>query len=460
MNITSPQFALFALVTLFIYYLLPRRAQNGLLLLASYVFLASWALEFAAVFALLTLVNFWLAQRLPQNRAALGAGVVVNVAALVFFKYSAWFLPDGALGLKILLPVGLSFYIVQAISYLMDIHKGLAEPERDPLDFALYMAYFPRVTSGPIERARDFLPRLKTPRRLDEDLFARSITLLLLGIFRKMVLADVLLTFLPQDIFATPDAYNTPDLWLWLFVYAFALYNDFAGYTNIARGVSGFFGIELSANFNTPYLARNFTEFWQRWHISLSDWLRDYIFTPLLRGLLRRKFNTRHPLTIVAPPMATMLVSGLWHDASWNMLLWGGLHGLFQVYERLRAVWRPSPPPQNHPAWRQVGAIALVVLLSVLAWVPFRMQPAIALDYWRGMVGTGTPTLDTIAIIALFLIFVTLCLDVFQYRKGELAFTQYPPIVKAVFINIVIFSVILATAAQGSAPPPFIYQGF
>ncbi|HLA44411.1 MAG TPA: MBOAT family O-acyltransferase, partial [Aggregatilineales bacterium] len=401
MSITSLSFAGFSLAILIIYYLLPRRPQNILLLAASCIFLVSWAWEFAAVFAVLTLLNFGLSHQLqennPRRKWSLRGGVILNIAALGYFKYSGYFIPQfleglDQLGIKtesgflqILLPVGLSFYIVQVISYLLDINKKLIEPEDDLIDFALYMVYFPRVTSGPIERARDFLPKLKQARVVDDAVFTRSFALVLLGLVRKVAIADVLLSFIPEDVFITPKAFNAAELVIWLLVYAFALYNDFAGYTDIVRGISGFFGIELSRNFNTPYLARNFTEFWQRWHISLSDWLRDYIFTPLTRALLRRKYNSRHPITIIAPPLFTMLVSALWHNVAWNLILWGMLHGLYQVYERIRAVYFPSRPPQNHPAWRQVGAMILVFMLAVLAWVPFRMDLPVALDYWQGL---------------------------------------------------------------------------
>ena len=239
-------------------------------------------------------------------------------------------------------------------------------------------------------------------------------------------------------------------------------------YTNIVRGLSGFFGIEISANFKTPYLARNFTEFWQRWHITLSDWLRDYIFSPLLRGLLRRKYSSRHALTMIAPPMVTMFVSALWHDVSLNMILWGGLHGVYQVFERVRAVRAPSKPPQLHPGWRQVLGMSVVFVLAVMAWVPFRMEIGTALDYWRmlldpsgwGSIPAEFSLFHRFHVIVAVLILITLVMDITQYRKGELAVINWGSLPKAILINIAIFGIIIATAAQGDAPPPFIYQGF
>lgn len=483
MNVTSLEFAAFCAVSLAIYYLLPRRPQNLLLLLVSYLFLATWAVEFAVTFAILTAINFAVAHRLknPQGKWWLRAGILSNIGALLYFKYADFFVPEALEQLErvgvrtdsgviqILLPIGLSFFVVQAIAYLLDVNRGLSEPVRDPVNFAVFMAYFPRVTSGPIERARDFIPQLEKPRIVDNDQLATSFTLILFGLFRKVAIADMLLVVMPADVFSDPYSYSPPALALWLIAYGFTIYNDFAGYTNIIRGVSGLFGIQLVANFNTPYLSRNFTEFWQRWHISLSNWLRDYIFTPFMRALLRRKYNSRHPLTVVAPPMLTMFVSALWHDIALSMILWGLLHGLFQVLERVRGIWRPYPPPDQIPRWRQVGAMLVVFVLAVLAWVPFRATSLdLTFEYWGRLFSfpAWQSTLpdfvlwETFHVLALILCTVTVLLDVVQYRHGEFFFLKLPPLAKAVLINVIIFSIILATAAQGDAPPPFIYQGF
>lgn len=485
MNVTSLGFAGFTLLTLILYYALPRRAQNVLLLVASYAFLATWAVEFAAVFALLTVFNFWVARQLyddnPQRQAILRLGVIGNIAVLIYFKYVGFFVDElseqlNGIGvstesgiLSIALPIGLSFYMVQAISYLLDVNRGLSEPIDDPIDFATYMAYFPRVTSGPIERARDFMPQLSQARVVDNDQLARSFNLILYGVFRKVVIADVLLVILPSGAFGNPSQYTPPQLTIWLLAYAFAIYNDFAGYTSLIRGVSGLFGIELSKNFNTPYFSRNFTEFWQRWHISLSNWLRDYIFTPFTRSLLRRKYKSRHPLTVIAPPMLTMIVSALWHEVALTMILWGILHGVFQVLERVRGIWRPYPPPDQIPRWRQAGAMAVVFSLAVLAWVPFRADNlGLAFSYWERLLSPGMWITDLpnfqvaedFYTLVLILVSMSFVLDVLQHRLGEFYFLKLPPIIKAIVINVFVFFIILATAAQGDAPPPFIYQGF
>jgi len=186
-----------------------------------------------------------------------------------------------------------------------------AEP--DVVHFALYLAYFPKLLAGPIERARSFLPRLTAAGDVTNDVLARSATLIVIGIGRKLLIADPLFSRIPAEVTVDPLQYPAPRLLVWLVAYAFALYNDFAGYTDIVRGVSGLFGIELSRNFAAPFFSRNFTELWTRWHITLSSWLRDYIYFPLSRALVRRNPNATHFVTLFVPPMVTMLVSGLWH---------------------------------------------------------------------------------------------------------------------------------------------------
>ena len=302
MNVTSLEFAGFVGLTLLVYYLLPRRPQNVLLLVVSYGFYSTWSWRYVLVLAAITLFNFGLALRLSARprRWTLWLGIGVNLLALGLLKYEDFFLPDlraalvrwgvetDIVGLSILLPVGMSFYILAVISYLVDVYRGQLPASRDWVDFALYMAYFPKLLTGPIERARVFLPRLAASRRVDNEVLARSVALIVIGVVRKVVFADTLFLMLPNRLWSDPGRFSSPGLLVYLIVYGFALYNDFAGYTGVVRGVSGLFGIELSPNFNVPYFARSLSEFWSRWHITLSQWLRDYIYFPTSRALLRR----------------------------------------------------------------------------------------------------------------------------------------------------------------------------
>jgi alginate O-acetyltransferase complex protein AlgI len=476
MSITSLNFLLLVLFTLAIYYFLPRRAQNYWLLLISYAFHVTWAWQFALILLLLTLGNFLLAPHLRvssrSNRVVLWLGIGMNLMALVFFRAANFFLPDmmvllarlglteQVIGMQILLPIGISYYVLENISYLVDVYRGQVEATKDFVDFALYLAYFPKLLAGPIERAKTFLPKLARGRVVDNQILARSFTLIVIGLVRKLIIADYLSSIIFWDAFETPSKYTAPELIGWLLMFALILYNDFAGYTSLVRGVSGLFGIELSSNFEQPYFARNFTEFWNRWHISLSNWLRDYIFFPISRALLRRNPSRRNLPNWLLPPLVTMLASGLWHGFSGHMLFWGGLHGLYLLIERIRSLWRPVVPPRRWPTWRQVTATATVFVLVVLAWVPFRMELPVALDFWRGMLNWTYKVIRFRRMLVLIpLSALVISLDWFQSRyKDEAVFLRWPRLAQAALLAGSIFVILILS--QIDYGEPFVYQGF
>jgi alginate O-acetyltransferase complex protein AlgI len=476
MNITSIHFVLFAFLVLGVYYLLPRRPQNFWLLFVSYVFIIAWDWNFALVLAAVTVINFVIASRLRVNdqgrRGSLWAGIGFNLLVLVFFRAVNFFLPQfevllGRLGvstqtggLQILIPLGLSFYVLQAISYLVDVYRGQLKAESDIVDFALYLAYFPKLVAGPIERARTFLPKLAGPRIVDNQMLARSMTLIFLGVTRKMLIADLLTASFLSDVFELPAKYNPLELILWLVIYAFALYNDFAGYTDIVRGVSGLFGIELSANFQTPYFSRNFTEFWKRWHITLSEWLRDYIYFPISRALRRGNPAFQKVTNLVLHPMITMLVSGMWHGLSLHMLLWGGLHGLYQIVERIPSLWRPVVPPQNRPIWRQWLGMGVVFTLVILAWVPFRWELPVAFDLWGALLNWSEVAIRYRRLFFVMpILFGSLLIDLLQSRsQDEFIFLKWSPLTQAACMAMILLLVFIATG--GDFEQPFVYQAF
>ncbi len=466
-------------VALAIYYLLPRRLQNYWLLFVSYGFYMSWIWTFALVLLALTLANFVVGREIQAaergRRVLLWVGIGLNALALALMKYPAFFLRKGVLARAgpalailgiplhsasdVLLPLGLSFVVLGLISYLVDVYRGQVEASSDLVDFALYVAYFPKLISGPIERARTFLPKLADRRIVDNEALARSFTLIVVGLFRKLAIADPLAAMTPPMLFEEPGEFGAPVLITWLIAYAFSLYNDFAGYTSLVRGISGLFGIELSPNFQQPYFARNFTEFWTRWHITLSHWLRDYIFFPLSRALLRRNPSRRSAVNLVVPPMTTMLLCGLWHNAAWPMLLWGGLHGLYQVIERIPTLWRPVVPPQQRPHWRQATMMLSVFVLATLAWVPFRASTLPqALSLWRGLFDWGGGWIGP-DIRVIILVVPALLLDWAQYRRGELVFLHWPRLAQATALAVAALAIFLVLRAELQTPP-FVYQGF
>ncbi len=477
MNITSLVFLYFLVSVLGIYYLLPKKAQNYWLLVVSYVFVISWAWQFALVLFVLTLLNYFLARKLHKQSQdglrLLWVGLALNLLMLLIFRAYNFFIPEftrllAGIGISttasdfvILLPIGLSFYTLQNISYLVDVYRGQVKATQDIFDYALYLAYFPKILSGPIERWRDFLPRLNQPRRVDNDILARSLSLIVIGAVRKLIVADLISALIFWDAFEVPSKYTAPELIAFILMYSFYLYNNFAGYTSMARGISGLFGIELSQNFSQPYLSRSFNEFWNNWHITLSHWLRDYVFYPLSRSMMRRISNRQSPIILVIPPLVTMLVSGLWHGLGWNMLLWGGLHGLYLVFERVFALWRPATAPQERVWWRQAMSGVFVFGLVTIAWVPFATTDlSAAMAYWRGMLDWTSQVMRyrRILIFLPLAVFV-MVFDWIQRSSNDEAFLlRWPRLAQASMLASSIFLILLLTSiGEGE---PFVYQGF
>ena len=477
MQITSFHFLLFTLSILVIYHILPHRAQNIWLLIGSYAFYVSWSWEFALLLLAVTIVHFELAKRLRKDGqgrpALLWLGVGTNIVLFMIFKASSFyfyrlitFLEQMGVqselgGLQLAIPLGLSYYLLQNISYLVDVYRGQIPASTNMVDFSLYLAYFPKMVAGPIERARTFLPILAYPRRVDNQALVRSLILILVGLTRKLLIANVLFAHLPwEDLITNPSIFSKMELISWLAVYSFGLYNDFAGYTGIVRGVSGLFGIELSPNFNTPFFSRSFTEFWNRWHITLSHWLRDYIFFPVNR-MLARRFNSRYAWqTLIIPPMITLLASGFWHGPNWQMLLWGAIHGSYLVIERLLTLRQESRP--DHQSARRLGSLSnlIVFLLVALAWAPFAMRIPNAADLWRQLwVGDFFSPQGNRLIFPLVMLIPAIWLDWAQYNKAEETFfLQQRQVVQAAMLSTVIIFILVVTSA--GAGQPFVYQGF
>jgi len=471
----------FAPIVLIVYYLLPRRAQNYWLLVTSYLIYGIFHWAFPIALLVITLVNFVLAHEIHSTvrwrHLILTFGIAFNILVLLIAKYTTTIsghIPGPMLTLlwrgissfnispetgliTVLLPIGLSFRTLEMISYLIDVSNNRMEPSTDLVDFALYAVYFPKLFAGPIERAKTFLPKLSNQRIVDNDVVAQSFTRIMVGLVQKIVLADTIRLMTPPDLFVTPLEYGGPQLILWLVAYTFALYNDFAGYTSIMRGISGLFGIELVPNFEQPYFARNITEFWNRWHMSFSFWLRDYIFFPVSRALAKRIPNRSNFIHILLPPLITMIASALWHEIAPAMLLWGLLHALYMIGWRIAAVGRPVVTPDKLPAWRQALAMMLTFSLVTLAWVPFALPLNTALQYWSGLlVWQGPPVVD---IRVLIIIILTVALDMVQSR-GEFAILRWPRLAQSAALALAIMILYVTIKSAFFTSAPFVYQGF
>jgi len=313
-------------------------------------------MTFSAGYVLLLFVMSLLAYfvGLYCSSRSLIAGVMIQVGVLAFFKY-ANLLPGWSDSLVV--PVGISFYLFKSISYMADVYKGKLQPEKKPVFFFLYLAFFPDVVSGPINRAEVLIPQLKEEKAFDYDRAVYGMRLILLGLFKKLLIADTLSRYV-NPVFETPGAYMGISYLAAALFYTIEIYCDFSGYSDMAVGIARLFGVCSMENFKSPYLSANIKEFWERWHRSLSGWLRDYVYIPLggsRKGKLRTYFNL----------MITFLISGIWHGANLTFLVWGALHGIYQVVYRFY---------KKHCKWEmpKIIGVALTFAFVSLAWIFFR----------------------------------------------------------------------------------------
>ena len=381
MVFNSLHFIWFFVVVYAVYRLLPHRGQNWLLLGASYYFYAAWDWRFLGALVGSTIVDYGCAlaldatDRPARRRALLWASLGFNLTVLAFFKYFNFFADNlhvafEALGwqvdfvtLRVLLPIGISFYTFMTMSYVIDVYRREIPATRRFLDFALFVAYFPHLVAGPILRAKNLLPQISLPRRISAEQLREGTWLIAWGYFQKVFVADNL-SGLANGVFAPDAAPAGANVLLGVYAFAFQIYGDFAGYSNIARGTSKLMGIELIENFRFPYFVRTPQEFWRHWHISLSTWLRDYLYIPL-GGSRGSEWQTRRNLLI------TMALGGLWHGAAWNFVIWGLYHGVLLIVYRSGLFRRLITGPG---ALARIAAWAIMFHITCYGWLIFRSR--------------------------------------------------------------------------------------
>jgi len=385
MLFNSLQYVFFLGALFLLHQATPHRWRWAPLLVASYVFYASWNLKYTALILFTTLSSYTGALGIERTAAKrrrqilLGAVVAINLAVLIVFKYVDFLIDSlnrffvsvqtgGPLEpMDFLLPVGISFYTFQALGYAVDVYRKDTPAERHFGFYALYVSFFPQLVAGPIERSRNLLPQLRQRMALSHARFSSGLTLILLGYFKKLVIADRLAVYV-DAIYGRQQA--TPLEWaVATLFFSFQIYCDFSGYTNIAIGSARLLGIDLMRNFQRPYLAASVRDFWRRWHISLSTWFRDYLYIPL-------GGNRVSPGRLMLNLLAVFALCGLWHGAAWTFVAWGGLHGVMLCAGNLPRILRPGTAP--HRAWSsplvKAAKILGVFVLVTLAWVLFRAQ--------------------------------------------------------------------------------------
>lgn len=459
------------------YYLIPARYRWTILLAVSIAFLywvGSWSI---IILFLNILLNFVVGlqinrQQSSSRKAWLIAGIVVNLLFLFGFKYFSsllglagwferWF---GGQAASILFPVGLSFYTLQSISYLVDLYKGLIPVEKHLGIFALYQAFFPKIISGPVERGKKLLPQLHNPEKFNLENIYGGATLLLVGLFKKVVVADHLLPFV-NEIFEEPGTYQGVTLVVGLIFLGFQIFADFSGYTDIALGIAQLLGIRLTPNFKRPYLSDNLVEFWNRWHLSFSTWLRDYIFYPLRRFWLHK--NSSGVAALILPPLITMLASGIWHGTGWTFVVWGLYHALFYT---LVIVFRNRKRDASAKPGLFKRIMAILVNFGVLTfgWLIFRSESLHSAWVIFKNIFVKSTTLEAILrqigrvdyLISVISILLILSIEILIEVRGErFNFAKWPALARwSVYLAILLAITLFGVYQKGAGT--FIYGSF
>lgn len=364
-------------VACLLYYLLPSRSHWGILLVFSvafYCWISSWAvLVLAGSIALNYFLGIWIHRSGERKRTILLlAGILLNLALLVAFKYGTRSLSTLLLSsttTNILYPIGLSFFTVQNISYLVDVSKKLIPAELNPGIFAAYVSFFPKIASGPIERGKNLIPQFRQEHPFEWENITWGARQIVFGLFKKLVIADRV-ALIANAVFDHSGDYHGLAVAVGILCFGFQLYFDFSGYSDLALGIARLFGFKLTVNFKLPYLAEDAVEFWNRWHISFSTWLRDYIFYPLRRFMLRH-FRGADLLAAVIPPLVTMLASGFWHGTGWTFILWGLYHALLYMFVIMRKNYFGIEEWLKKP-WLKYPKILINFGFITLGWILFR----------------------------------------------------------------------------------------
>jgi len=467
----SLTFLLFFALVLFFHRLpLSWRAKKKNLLVASYVFYAAWNPPFVLLLWISTLTDWYVARGIARSaaasrrRALLAVSLAVNLGLLGYFKYAGFLLDNLVVLLRmvgiafepaapdIILPLGISFYTFQTLSYSITVYRRDAEPSNSFLDYALFVTFFPQLVAGPIVRSGDLLPQFATPRQADSRQLGWGLVLFTFGIFQKVVLADTLLAPSADLVFADAANAGALDAWIGTLAFSGQIFFDFAGYSLCAIGTALCLGFVLPENFHYPYAALGFSDFWRRWHISLSSWLRDYLYISLggnRIGVSRTHLNL----------MLTMLIGGLWHGASWHFVVWGGLHGAYLVIERGSWHFMAAATALRGRAPRLLAATATFTVVSV-TWAFFRAASLRDAAHIVATMFDGTPAalVDAAGVATVSSVIAATFAAQWWLRDADLEqrFTDLPLVARGLFLFVLLASILLAPGDDRA----FIYFQF
>ncbi|WP_299361307.1 MBOAT family O-acyltransferase [Winogradskyella sp.] len=421
--------------TCLLYFNLPYKYRSSLLLISSYIFYISWRWDFAFVMLGVTLVNYYgglkinESKTIKKKRNYLWLSIVLSLIPLLYLKYANFFIGNinnvseifdsqsRLTLLEVILPVGISFFTFQALSYSLDVYFGKTKVEHNVVNFAVFVAFFPQLVAGPIERSSNLLGQFREKHNFNRHDFIEGSKLFIWGLFKKVVIADRLAIYVDR-IYENPDVYNGPTLAVATLFFAIQIYCDFSGYSDMAIGTAKILGFNLMQNFNLPYLSRSIAEFWRRWHISLSTWFSDYLYKPLGGN---RVVYSRWLLNI----FIVFLVSGFWHGANWTFIIWGFLHALYYVIESWGDKvlnWAKQTRIKQFNGYR-ISKMIVVFILVCYAWIFFRAS-SISDAYiisnklifdWSGNLYLGASTVSFV--LCILLIIVLVFVQILQYNK-------------------------------------------
>ena len=483
MLFNSLDFAFFLPITFALYWIIGSKNikwQNALIVIASYVFYGWWDYRFLSLILFSTLVDYSIGLMLARSdkhkirKTLLWISISVNIGFLGFFKYYNFFLESfidafsvygytlNANSLNIILPVGISFYTFQTLSYTIDVYRKKIEPTKDFIAFTAFVSFFPQLVAGPIERATHLLPQFFKARKFDYNLAVDGLRQILWGLFKKMVIADNCARF-ANEIFNNSGEYSASTLFMGAVFFAFQIYGDFSGYSDIAIGTSRLFGFDLKQNFAFPYFSRDIAEFWRRWHISLSTWFRDYVYIPLGGSRGGKWMQIRNTFII-------FFVSGFWHGANWTFIVWGILNAIYflplLLFNKNRSHLHIVAANRFFPSLKEVFSIIFTFLLTVLAWIFFRADNlSHAITYLDGLLSFDIFSLPEYVIrkkvyptiwLLGFMLFVEWLGRTGQYALENIK-EKTPLVFRWVFYAFIIFLIGMYMETEES---PFIYFQF